>query len=185
MKKNKESKMFYKLFAIISLVVFSTLYSQQINATTDDGKKVILNDNGTWEFAEINTPTGDLPVKFIQCKFEKLGTDFGRSSSPYSSHVRAYFQFENKSDKATSGIQFEFSFNDAFGDVLYDSKAKSNIIIKPNKKNSMDTYYYWEDNEFIGGEPYDKIQSAAGAGTLKTTVKILTVVFEDGSVVKY
>jgi len=177
--------MHYKLLIIIALFVFSPLSSQSINATTKDGKKVLLNDDGTWEFVEKDIPIGDLPVRFVQCKIEKLGTDYGRSSAPYSSHVRAYFQFENKSDKATSGIQFEFSFNDAFGDVLYDSKAKSNIIIKPNKKNSMDTYYYWEDNEFIGGEPYDKIQSAAGAGTLKTTVKILTVVFEDGSVVKY
>ena len=177
--------MYYNFFTVITLFVFSILFSQSINATTDTGKKVILNDNGTWEFAEKNVSSGDLPIKFVQCKIEKLGTDFGRSSAPYGSHVRAYFQFENNSNKATSGIQFEFSFNDAFGDVLYSSKAKSNIIIKPSKKSAMDTFYYWEDNEFIGGEPYDKIQSAAGAGTLKTTVKILTIVFEDGSVVKY
>jgi len=42
-----------------------------------------------------------------------------------------------------------------------------------------------EDNKFIDGQPYDKLQSAAGAGTIKVKVKIKKVAFEDGTVVNF
>tara|TARA_B100001250_G_scaffold82938_1_gene68430 strand:- start:170 stop:700 length:531 start_codon:yes stop_codon:yes gene_type:complete len=162
----------------------SFVSSQSINATTESGEKVILNENGTWDYLEKDDKDSKTPVKFISCKIEKKIKDFSRDSKPYKAHVRAYFQFENLSSKTTSGIQFKFYFKDAFGDVLYESSSKSNIIIKPNKKNSMNTFFYWEDNEFLAGEPYDMLQSAAGAGTIRTEVEIISVVFDDGAIFK-
>jgi len=62
---------------------------------------------------------------------------------------------------------------------------KDQLKILPGKTNKMSSFWYWEDNEFIDGQPYDKLQSAAGAGTIKVKVKIKKAVFEDGTIVNF
>jgi hypothetical protein len=39
--------------------VFTGFLSAQIRATTDDGKRVILNADGTWEYSEVDSVKGD------------------------------------------------------------------------------------------------------------------------------
>lgn len=44
----------------------------------------------------------------------------------------------------------------------------------------MNQYTYWEDNQFIGGEPYDKLFDCVTAHTCRVEFEILQVVFENG-----
>ena len=124
-------------------------------------------------------------VEFVNSRVESLPADFSRDSKPYGAHVRAYFQFRNNSKKTLTGLVYETTFLDSFGDVLYKTTMKDQLKIPPGKTNRMSSFWYWEDNKFIDGQPYDKLQSAAGAGTIKVKVKIKKVAFEDGTVVNF
>jgi len=124
-------------------------------------------------------------VEFVNSRVESLPADFSRDSKPYRAHVRAYFQFRNNSKKTLTGLAYETTFLDSFGDVLYKTTMKDQLKVPAGKTNRMSSFWYWEDNEFIGGEPYDKLQSAAGAGTIKVKVRIKKAVFADGTVVKF
>ena len=45
-----------KYFFIITLLVITTITNAQINATTEDGRKVLLNEqDNTWQFVEEST----------------------------------------------------------------------------------------------------------------------------------
>ncbi len=177
--------MYQKLITIMVLLYSSLLFSQTINATTENGKAVLLKEDGTWKYASPNSSNTE-QVKFVNAKVELKRVDLTDVyNMQLTNQVRAYFQFENLTSKTLNGIQFTFTFYDSFGDELYSSEAKANIVIKAGQINPMSKYYYWEDNEFIGGEPYDKLQSATSAGTIKTKVVIQRVVFEDGSSVEY
>ena len=124
-------------------------------------------------------------VEFVHSRVVSLPADFSRDSKPYSAHVKAYFQFQNNSNKTLTGLIYETTFLDSFGDVLYKTTMKDQLRVPPGKKNNMDGFWYWEDNPFIDGQPYDKLQAAAGAGTIKVKVKIKKAVFEDGSIINF
>lgn len=177
-----------KLLLITSFFILSITqaFSQNIIATTENGKVVLLKSDGTWEYASTPNTTTKEPIRFIKSKVVLKKADYSDiSSMQITDQIQAYFQFENLSQKTVTGIQFKFSFYDSFGDELYISEAKSNLVISPGKINPMKTYYYWEDNPFINGEPYDKLQSATSAGTIKTKVSIILVMFDDGSSFRY
>lgn len=124
-------------------------------------------------------------VKFVNYKIRKLPADYTRDSKPYAAHVRAYFQFKNNSDKTLTGLVYEVTFLDSFGDVLYKTSCKDQLKLNPGNVNPMDAFWYWEDNEFMPNQPYDKLQAAAGAGTIKVQVTIQKAVFSDGSVIEF
>jgi len=124
-------------------------------------------------------------IEIVNWRVVSLPADFSRDSKPYGAHVRAYFQFRNNSKKTLTGLVYETTFLDSFGDVLYKTTMKDQLKILPGKTNKMSSFWYWEDNEFIDGQPYDKLQSAAGAGTIKVKVKIKKAVFEDGTIVNF
>jgi hypothetical protein len=129
------------------------------------------------------TSTSD--VEYVKSKIERLPSDFSRDSKPYGAHVRAYFQFRNNTAKTLTGLVYETTFMDSFGDTLYKAEMKDQLKVPSGRKNSMDTFWYWEDNPFIDDQPYDKLQSAAGAGTIKVKVKLKKAVFSDGTVVTF
>ena len=57
--------------------------------------------------------------------------------------------------------------------------------IGPGQLGTMDRYWYWEDNPFSRGEPYDRMQDAASAEAMTVTITIKRVSFDDGSVEEY
>jgi len=124
-------------------------------------------------------------VEFVNSKVERLSTKEIYGLEVSQPHIRAYFQFQNNAKKTLTGLVYETTFMDSFGDVLYKTTMKSQLKIAPGQQNKMDTYWYWEDNPFIDGEVYDKLQSAVGAGTIKVKVRIKKAVFEDGSIVNF
>ena len=154
----------------IKVEVTGWIFEPSTTANKNEIKKVIKKSN---------------LVEFVNSRVESLPADFSRDSKPYGAHVRAYFQFRNNSKKTLTGLVYETTFLDSFGDVLYKTTMKDQLKIPPGKTNRMSSFWYWEDNEFIDGQPYDKLQSAAGAGTIKVKVKIKKAVFEDGTVVNF
>lgn len=60
-------------FIVIALSSINVI--AQIEATTKNGKKVILNEDGTWKFEELNTPKEKTPTacsKYIETNNDKM-----------------------------------------------------------------------------------------------------------------
>ncbi len=169
-------------FYIISLFFLSILLPS-IDATTEDGKKVILHNNGTWKFENPAENAKFNLVEFKEARFESHEKNFAREENP-NAHIRAFFQFQNNSDRKVVAIRYKFSLVDPFDEVLYYSIVKDNVIIEPSKTNKMDTYYYFEDT-FQKDDIYDLIIDPVTSNNLRAKVKIMMIVFENGTKVKY
>ena len=168
----------------IILILCLSLSFSAIKATTEDGKKVILHNSGMWKFENPAENAKFNLVEFVNARFEKHEKHYGREEKPFEAHVRGFFQFQNNSDKKIVAIKYKFSLVDAFDEVLYSSIVKDNIVINPGEKNRMDTYYYWEDT-FASDDTYDKIIGPVSFNNLKAEIKIMMIVFDNGTKVKY
>ena len=171
-------------YTIILIAILFSFSFSEIKAVTDDGKAVILHNNGTWKFENPAENAKFNLVEFIDARFEKHEKHFGREEKPYNAHVRGFFQFQNNADRKVVAIQYKFSLLDAFDEILYESIVKDNIIIKAGERNSLDSYYYWEDTS-KNDETYDKIIGSVSSDNLQTKIKILMIAFDNGTKVKY
>ena len=88
-------------YIIILITILFSLSFSEIKAITEDGKKVVLHNNGTWKFENPAENAKFNLVEFIDARFEKHEKHFGREEKPYNAHVRGFFQFQNNSDKTT------------------------------------------------------------------------------------
>lgn len=95
--------------------------------------------------------------------------------------IQMTMSFRNGTNKTVVGVRHQFSVSDAFGEVLLKGTDNLDVKMGPmtNIKSSM--VYYWDDNPFIGKEPYDRLEAPLANGTYKITKKILKVIFEDGT----
>ena len=160
-----------------------SLIFSAIEATTEDGKKVILHNNGTWKFENPAENAKFNLVEFKGARFESHEKNYAREENP-NAHVRAFFQFQNNSDRKVVAIRYKFSLVDPFDEVLYYSIVKDNIIIEPGETNKMDAYYYFNDT-FQKDDTYDIIIDPVSSDNLRAKVKIMMIVFENGTKVKY
>ncbi len=162
---------------------FFSLMLPAIDATTEDGKKVILHNDGTWKFENPAENAKFNLVEFKEARFESHEKNYAREENP-NAHVRAFFQFQNNSDRKIVAIRYKFSLVDPFDEVLYYSIVKDNVIINAGETNKMDTYYYFEDT-FQKDDTYDMIIDPVLSNNLRAKVKIMMIVFENGTKVKY
>ena len=154
-----------------------------IEATTEDGQKVILHNNGTWKFENPAENAKFNLVEFKEARFESHEKNYAREENP-NAHIRAFFQFQNNSDRKVVAIRYKFSLVDPFDEVLYYSIVKDNVIIEPGESNKMDKYYYFEDT-FQKDDTYDIIIDPVSSNNLRAKIKIMMIVFENGTKVKY
>tara|TARA_Y100001970_G_scaffold214030_1_gene261672 strand:+ start:1992 stop:2489 length:498 start_codon:yes stop_codon:yes gene_type:complete len=154
-----------------------------IEATTEDGQKVILHNNGTWKFENPAENAKFNLVEFKEARFESHEKNYAREENP-NAHIRAFFQFQNNSDRKVVAIRYKFSLVDPFDEVLYYSIVKDNVIIEPGETNKMDKYYYFEDT-FQKDDTYDIIIDPVSSNNLRAKIKIMMIVFENGTKVKY
>lgn len=113
---------------IVLLVIFSTTFSVTY-AMTDDGKKVALHDDGTWEYVVVKEFTlDDLPLKIISAR---LKSDY------YSSFEDAEVTVENVSGKTIKAFALTFLlFNDFCNelDLLYGRYIAQQLRLLPGER---------------------------------------------------
>ncbi len=170
------------IFLITMLLL--TFSFGKLSATTEDGKKVILRNDGTWIFESPAENAKFNLVEFVDARFEKHDKHFGREEKPYNAHVRGFFKFQNNSDRKVVAIKYKFALVDAFDEILYESIVKDNVVIEPGYTNNMDTYYYWEDT-FSNDDVYDKIIGPVSSNNLKTKINFIMIVFDNGTKIQY
>ncbi len=146
--------------------------------TTTDGRMFELSADGTYRLLT------DATASTIQMAEE----------TPYFMHFAGEYEqnsmrfmpiFQNETGKTIVGFKFRADFKSAFGDEVFSFDGESSEKILAGARSTASTYYFFDDNKFMPGQPYDKLQifEAAGTGTIKTT--ITAVVFDNGEVIKF
>ncbi|MGM4913203.1 hypothetical protein [Rhizobium sp. 768_B6_N1_8] len=89
--------------------------------------------------------------------------------------------FKNSSDKTVVAIAHTVTITGAFGDTIIEGESKLDTKIPPGKTVESENIFFWEDNQFIQGEPYDKPTGPVSTGTAKATLNVTKVIYSHGT----
>lgn len=166
-----------KVVSVVLLLAFVSGANAEI-VTTTDGRKIELNTDGTYKLVE-TAPKAEIKVTEKEAYFEHFAGEYGQNS------MRFMPIFLNETGKTIVGFKFNTVFKSAFGDEVFAFDGESSERIENGKLSKADTFYYFEDNQFMGDEPYDKLKIFKSSSTGVVTSVITAVVFEDGTVLKF
>ncbi|NQU67536.1 MAG: hypothetical protein HQ510_06305 [Candidatus Marinimicrobia bacterium] len=148
-----------KLIFGISIFILSLNLFSQTEATTKDGKKVILKDNGTWKYTRIDVV--DEEVAAVSCDYSKneideFTGDVLKVTKPILigkfKRNKLYVAYQSKTDKYGKTISLIFS---GFGDLKCDDENSSSIMLKFEDGEIVELNGYTEncgDNTEFTGE---------------------------------
>ena len=140
----------------------------------EDGRSVELRDDGTYSFVEAEV-AANVAIEIHDPYFNHHAGEYGQN------RIRFMPIITNSTSKEIIGFRFNTRFISAFGEELFQFDGESSERISVGSRSSADVFYYFEDNQFIAGQPYDilKIFESAGTGTIETT--ITAVAYADGT----
>lgn len=161
---------------VVLIAAFSGSVSAEIVSTTD-GRKIELNADGTYRVIE-ESANSEIKLTEQQPFFQPHAGEYGQNS------IRFMPIFKNETDKSVVGFKFRSEFKSAFGDQIFSFDGESSELITPGNISTAATFYYFEDNQFISNEPYDKLQVFEASGTGAISTKVTAVAFEGGEVIK-
>ena len=166
-------KIFVTLLILMSIgVILADQY-----AYTEDGRKVLLKDDNTWEYFQIpQEQDWKKYVDYTNCYY-----DFGTKAFSSIQLVKLEFVFLNKSATEIVGLEYDVKFLDAFGDLVYITHFKDYVRIKPNEEYEPDTYWYFDEFK----DAYKKIAGSARNKTLHTLLSVTRIAFDDGTVLNF
>lgn len=148
-------------------------------ATTEDGRQFLLKEDRTYEQVVGSSSKSSDYIKSLEPMFEKHVSKYQQQS------IRFMPVFLNMSEKAIVGIKFSSSFRDAFGETVFQFEGDVSERISPSASSDARVFYVFENNPFMGGEPYDKLLSmiSGNTGVIQTTVT--KVALEDGTILDF
>ncbi len=157
-------------------IAFSCLSTFSFAETVEltDGRVVVLNEDGTYEFSETVSRT-TLDINILEPFFQHHAGEFDQNSMRFMPVI------QNATGKEIVGFQFTSTFLSAFGDEVFAFSGESSERIAEGQTSSSDTFYLWKDNQFMAGQPYDKLKIFESSGTGSVQTDVTAVVFADGS----
>jgi hypothetical protein len=141
------------LVSLLFCLVISTVASQEtLEATTSDGRKVLLQQDGTWSFSEEKVN----PIEIVN--FNVINRDVDYNQNRYSKDVLLELIIKNVSGRKIRGYKIIVEVQNAFGDRMNTlSLTSGNSVIENDQtENAM---FRFEDNQFIQDEVYDNLIS--------------------------
>ncbi|WP_430253107.1 hypothetical protein [Neorhizobium sp. DAR64872/K0K18] len=99
----------------------------------------------------------------------------------WSNRIELYLSYANETSKPVVGVRHKFSVTNAFGEILVSGTDNLDVKLLPKQTAESSVHYFWEDNQFISGEPYDRLNAPVSNGTYHVTDEILKVIYADGS----
>lgn len=196
--KEKRGEEFQLRLPFIALVCCLTASATQADlladlrsckAESDSLKRLTCFDaiavSGSEESAALPPATGvsgtsaAATVELVNAKMRVQGKNY--QSRIFNDRVELVPSFKNNSKKTVVAIAHTLSIIDAFGDKIVDGESKLDIKIPPGKTVVSETFYTWEDNPFIKGEPYDRLTGPISTGTAKATLNVTKVIYSDGT----
>ncbi|EBA08133.1 hypothetical protein [Sagittula stellata] len=142
--------------------------------TATDGRQFELNEDGT--FSEIVLEAASrAPLEIGEPLFTHNAGNYNQNT------VRFMPIVTNTTDKTVVGYRFSTTFRSAFGDALFNFSGESSERISPGATSKASAFYYWEDNQFIGDQPYDKLKIFEANGTGSIETEVTAIAFDDGT----
>jgi hypothetical protein len=165
------------LISAIAAAGLSTSVGAEI-VQTIDGRTVDLREDGTYEILETAKQSDTDFVEYKDHFFAHHVSEYDRK------RVRFMPIYTNVAEKKIVGAKFEARFLNAFGDEIFTFSGELDEPISPGKTSTNKLFYYFEDNQFISGEPYDKLLPMVTNKTGSIEVEMTTIAFEGGEIVK-
>jgi hypothetical protein len=145
--------------------------------TTTDGRQIDLKVDGTYEIIE-QGKAEEIALTALKPFFEHFAGEYGQNSVRFMPIVR------NKTGKTVVGFKFRTEFRSAFDEIVFSFEGESSEKVLDGAASTAATFWYFEDNQFIGDQPYDKLKIFLEAGTGSISTQITAVAFENGDVWK-
>lgn len=145
---------------------------------TTDGRSIELKNDGTYEFIESNNESDSRFVEYKDHYFSHHETKYKQN------FVRFMPIFKNISGKTIVGAKFTTKFLNAFGEEIFRFSGELNEQVSPNMTSTYTLFYNFEDNQFIAGEPYDKLLPMVTNKTGNIEVTLDMIAFKGGEIVK-
>jgi len=172
--RNKHN-VFLWVISVIILFQFNT-YADTV-AFTESGQKIILKDNGVWQYATQADTLLSGKVEIYEVSLEKEQGEY-----EFENKIKAYFQFRNNTAKEVAAINFDFVITNPFGKIIYqDDDVDWEVSISPGEISAKDIHFSW--NGF--SQTYSKLAVPVSQNAVKTTVKVNKVAFSDGTIEIY
>lgn len=169
-----------RILVVSLLAVFSwSTASHGETVTTTDGRTIILNEDGTYAIEADNTLESEKYLSIGEPLFEHHVSIYKQKS------VRFIPKVKNITDDIVAGVRFSASFQDAFGEEVFRFDGDLSERIQAGKTSKADVFYVFEDNQFISGEPYDKLLPMVSGNTGKVVTIITGIAFDNGEVLKF
>ena len=165
------------LSALSAFYIFSFPAFAEI-VQTNDGRSIELKDDGTFEFIK--------PDSLSDSEFVEYQTHFFTLHEGEYGEKKVLFMpiYKNVSNKKIIAVKFKTQFFNAFGEEIFAFSGDLNEAVAPNQSSTSSLHYYFEDNQFIPGEPYDKLLPMVTnqSGSVKVTLNMIA--FDSGEIVK-
>lgn len=165
----------FKALILTSLLLLPIpAFSEQV--TTTDGRKITLNDDGTYIIAPSPSNAAETYVEPLDSLFISHKSEYDEDS------IRFMPKFRNISDVAVVGLRFQAVFKNAFGDAVWTTTGDVSERVAPDQNSIANVFYVIKNNQFRGGEAYDKLLPMVSGNTGSIDIQITAIAFEDGTV---
>lgn len=102
----------------------------------------------------------------------------------YRQAVALSVTYKSKTTKRIIGLVVRLTVTDPFGNVTLRETLQDATTIEPGTQQASDAGYYWPDNPFIHGEPFDRMAQSVGNGSAKVQADVTKLIFDDGTTVE-
>ena len=165
-------------FSVTINILVPQLCASEI-VTTTDGRQFNLKADGTYFEVQRSATSADDYLVTLAPFFERHVSKYGQKT------IRFMPKFENKTDTAIIGIKFNAVFKDAFGATVYEFNGDVKERIDGGAQSTANVFYYFEDNQFMGAEPYDKLMPMIQGNTGSIQTNVTKIALEGGKVVDF
>jgi len=142
-----------RIWVILVLLLCVEVGFADQEATTAEGRKVLLRDNGTWEYVEVSE---QVPLSIADWNVAKMPVDYEKKR--HSEEAWLLLIVKNETNAPVKGWRVVLQAKNAFGDTLGKLQLTGGQS-KIGPGETTDAMFAFEDNPFIAGEPFDYLTS--------------------------
>lgn len=176
-----------KYLLIAFAIVLAVGLSAVISAATENGVRVELRDDHTWQWEAVadSLPLITSPAQASEAvKVWKTELEHHPSEYSFDKEVRLFIHYQNLTSKPITGIKAYLTIKNSFNETVIDQYIQDEVLLAPGEMQESNTYWIFGDNTYIGESPYQKLWKLAVNGTAKIDVEVHGVAFLDGEIIE-
>lgn len=159
-----------KYLLIAFAIVLAVGLSAVISAATENGMRVELRDDHTWQWEAVKVWKTELEHHPGEYSFQK--------------EVRLYVHYHNLTTRPITGIKAYLTIKNSFNETVIKQSLQEEVLLAPGEKQESNTYWIFGDDSYLGKSPYQKLWRLADNGTAKIEVEVYGFAFLDGEIIE-